>query len=124
MVLSFRPALHQPVPVRTLQCGGHYQHPFPGSVGFSSNHRHLINPFLTRWPDFLGSTGRNKQVGEMLTTLFRTLKEDTSGTSAVEYGLIVSLIVVGMLVSMQLVATETVALWDTVETNALNAMGA
>ena len=60
----------------------------------------------------------------MLTTLFRTLKEDTSGTSAVEYGLIVSLIVVGMLVSMQLVATETVALWDTVETNVLNAMGA
>ena len=60
----------------------------------------------------------------MLTTLFRTLKDDTSGATAVEYGLIVSLIVVGLLVSLQLVATETVALWDTVETNALNAMGA
>lgn len=60
----------------------------------------------------------------MLTTLFRTLKDDTSGATAVEYGLVVSLIVVGMLVSLQLVATETLALWDTVETSALEAMGA
>lgn len=72
----------------------------------------------------MGSTGRNKQVREMLTILFRALKDDTSGASAVEYGLIVSLIVVGMLVSLQLVATETLALWDAVETNASNAMGA
>ena len=60
----------------------------------------------------------------MLTTIFRTLRDDTSGASALEYGLIVSLIVVGMLVSLQLVATETLALWDNVETNALNVMGA
>ena len=71
-----------------------------------------------------GASGRNKQVREMLTTLFRTLKDDTSGATAVEYGLIVSLIVVGLLVSLQLVATETLELWDTVETNTLDAMGA
>ena len=59
----------------------------------------------------------------MLTTLFRTLKVDTSGTTAVEYGLIVCLIVVGMLVSMQLVATETLDMWGFVQTNALDAMG-
>jgi pilus assembly protein Flp/PilA len=60
----------------------------------------------------------------MLTTLFRTLKDDTSGATAVEYGLIVSLIVVGMLVSMQLVATETLEMWGYVESETLNAMGA
>jgi len=72
---------------------------------------------------FLGPSGRNKQVREMLTTLFRTLKADTSGTTAVEYGLIVCLIVIGMLVSMQLVATETLEMWGFVQTNALDAMG-
>ena len=60
----------------------------------------------------------------MLTTLFRTLKDDTSGATAVEYGLIVSLIVVSMLVSMQLVATETLEMWSYVQTEALDAMGA
>jgi pilus assembly protein Flp/PilA len=72
----------------------------------------------------LGPSGRNKQVREMLTTLFRTLKADTSGATAVEYGLIVCLIVIGMLVSLQLVATETLEMWGIVETNALDAMGA
>ena len=60
----------------------------------------------------------------MLTTFFRTMKDDTSGATAVEYGLIVSLIVVGMLVSLQLVASETLEMWDYVEVEALDAMGA
>ena len=60
----------------------------------------------------------------MLTTLFKTLKEDTSGTSAVEYGLIVGLIVVAMLVSLQAVADATVGTWNYVETASLEAMGA
>lgn len=59
----------------------------------------------------------------MLPTFFRTLKDDTSGATAVEYGLIVSLIVIGMMVSLQTVASETLELWDIVETNTLEAMG-
>lgn len=43
----------------------------------------------------------------MLTNLLRTIKADTSGSSAVEYGLIVSLIIVAILVGMQEVANET-----------------
>ncbi|WP_324075346.1 MAG: Flp family type IVb pilin [Erythrobacter sp.] len=59
----------------------------------------------------------------MLTNLLRTIKADTSGSSAVEYGLIVSLIIVAILVGMQEVATETIAMWRVVETSTLGAMG-
>lgn len=60
----------------------------------------------------------------MLTTFFRTMKDDTSATTAIEYGLIVSLIVIAIMVSMQAVATETLEMWDYVKTEALAAMGA
>lgn len=58
----------------------------------------------------------------MLTTFLKTMKADTSGATAVEYGLMVGLIVIGMLVSLQLVATDTIAMWDHVEEEALAAM--
>lgn len=58
----------------------------------------------------------------MLTTFLRTMKADTSGATAVEYGLMVGLIVIGMLISVQLVATETVGMWDYVKEEALTAM--
>lgn len=60
----------------------------------------------------------------MLTNFLRTMKDDTSGATAVEYGLIVSLIVVAILVSMQAVASETLEMWNHVETESLAAMGA
>lgn len=60
----------------------------------------------------------------MLTTFFRTMKADTSGATAVEYGLIVGLIVIAILVSMQLVANETLEMWDYVTDSSLDAMGA
>lgn len=59
----------------------------------------------------------------MLTNLLRTIKADTSGSSAVEYGLIMSLIIVAILVGMQEVANETMAMWRNVETSTLGAMG-
>ncbi|WP_296718704.1 Flp family type IVb pilin [Erythrobacter sp.] len=58
----------------------------------------------------------------MLTTFLRTMKADTSGATAVEYGLMVGLIVIGMLVSLQLVATDTIGMWDHVEEKAVAAM--
>lgn len=60
----------------------------------------------------------------MLTTFFRTMKADTSGATVVEYGLIVGLIVIAILVSMQLVANETLEMWDHVTDSSLAAMGA
>ena len=60
----------------------------------------------------------------MMTTFLRTIKDDTSGATVVEYGLIVGLIVVTMLVSMQLVADETLEMWTHVQDKSLEAMGA
>jgi pilus assembly protein Flp/PilA len=60
----------------------------------------------------------------MVTTFFRTMKDDTSGATAVEYGLIVALIVLAMLGSLQLVADETIEMWQYVEDSAVAAMSA
>lgn len=58
----------------------------------------------------------------MLSTFLKIMKEDTSGATAVEYGLMVGLIVIGMLVSVQLVGTETFEIWDYVKEEALAVM--
>lgn len=60
----------------------------------------------------------------MLKTFLRTMKDDTSGGTAVEYGLIVSLIVVAMIMSLDSVADATLGTWSRVETASLQAMGA
>lgn len=59
----------------------------------------------------------------MMTTFLRTMKDDTSGATAIEYGLIIGLIVIAMLVSMQLLANETLEMWGHVEDKSLEAMG-
>lgn len=58
----------------------------------------------------------------MLKAFLRTMKDDTSGATAVEYGLIISLIVIATVFSMQLVASKTIEMWQYVATEALDAM--
>lgn len=60
----------------------------------------------------------------MLKAFLRTMKDDTSGATAVEYGLIVALIVVAMIVSLQAVADVTIGTWRNIETASVGAMGA
>ena len=59
----------------------------------------------------------------MMTTFLKTMKDDTSGATAVEYGLIIAFIVLTMLVSLQLVANETLEMWGHIEDKSLEAMG-
>lgn len=59
----------------------------------------------------------------MLTTFLKRVATDTTGATAVEYGLIVSLIVIAMFGALQLVATETTIMWDYVETETTEALG-
>lgn len=40
--------------------------------------------------------------------------EDQSGATAIEYGLILALVVLAMLVALNSLASETVSLWDTI----------
>lgn len=59
----------------------------------------------------------------MLNDFLKSIADDTSGATAVEYGLIVSLIVIAIIVSVQAVASETIDMWQTIETRATEAMG-
>jgi len=59
----------------------------------------------------------------MFKTIFKDIVSDTSGATAVEYGLIVSLIVVTILGSMQFVAGETIEMWQYIEAEGTEALG-
>lgn len=49
--------------------------------------------------------------------LFKKLLQDRSGATAIEYGLIVALIVIAIMASMQSVANENTGLWAVVRDN-------
>ena len=48
-------------------------------------------------------------------TLLKAILEDDSGATAIEYGLIVSLIVIAMIASLNTFANETMSMWGRVE---------
>lgn len=49
-------------------------------------------------------------------TIMKRLLRDQAGATAVEYGLIISLIVLAMMGALQTVATNTNAMWGVVST--------
>lgn len=57
-----------------------------------------------------------------LTAFLKRIENDNSGATAVEYGLIVSLIVIAMIGALQGVATETANTWSEVENASVEAM--
>lgn len=57
-----------------------------------------------------------------LTTFLKHIGNDNSGATAVEYGLIVSLIVIAMIGALQGVAQATIETWSQVETASVDAM--
>lgn len=54
-----------------------------------------------------------------LTTFLKHIGNDEAGATAVEYGLIVSLIVLAMVGALQGVANQNTETWSTVETRVL-----
>lgn len=57
-----------------------------------------------------------------LTNFLKHIGNDNSGATAVEYGLIVSLIVIAMIGALQGVAGATIETWSEVETASVEAM--
>lgn len=47
-------------------------------------------------------------------TIIKRLRQDERGATAIEYGLIASLIVLAIVGAFQTVATETITMWTTV----------
>jgi pilus assembly protein Flp/PilA len=57
-----------------------------------------------------------------LTTFLKHIGNDNSGATAVEYGLILSLLVIAMLAALNGVATTTIDMWNTVSDESVEAM--
>lgn len=57
-----------------------------------------------------------------MSTFLKRLVEDRSGATAIEYGLILSLIVVAMIAALQGVASTTVTMWGNVESKSIAAI--
>ncbi|RNJ61662.1 MAG: Flp family type IVb pilin [Porphyrobacter sp. IPPAS B-1204] len=60
----------------------------------------------------------------MLSTFMKKLVDDTSGATAVEYGLIAALIVVAMIAALSGVADSTILMWENVENRSTTAITA
>lgn len=60
----------------------------------------------------------------MLSTFMKNLVDDTSGATAIEYGLIAALVVIAMIAALQDVANTTVQMWQNVETRSTTAITA
>ncbi|QDH35174.1 Flp family type IVb pilin [Porphyrobacter sp. YT40] len=57
-----------------------------------------------------------------MVNILKRLRHDTAGATAVEYGLIVSLIVIAILGALMGVADTNTRVWDEVETRSVDAM--
>lgn len=57
----------------------------------------------------------------MVSTLLNNIVDDTSGATAIEYGLIAALIVIAMLAALQGVAGTTIQMWDDVASRSAEA---
>jgi pilus assembly protein Flp/PilA len=58
--------------------------------------------------------------GQVMLRLWRTFVRDTRGATAVEYGLIVSLIIVGILVSVTFFADRSIQMWNMVSNRVIS----
>lgn len=60
----------------------------------------------------------------MLLPFMKNLIDDTSGATAIEYGLIAALVVIAMIAALQDVADTTVQMWENVEGRSTTAITA
>jgi pilus assembly protein Flp/PilA len=58
----------------------------------------------------------------MIASFFKRLQDDTAAATAIEYGLIISLMVIAMIAALQGVAGTTINMWQTIETKSVAAM--
>lgn len=58
----------------------------------------------------------------MLSNITKDLVDDTSGATAIEYGLILALIAMAMIFALQSTASTTIAMWNNVNTKSTAAM--
>ena len=114
--------MHKQSVFRANQYTSHYPDHLLRHVGIFSILRALLNLFLTPRGDL--DRISNVWVGDLmnLTTFLKHIGNDNSGATAVEYGLIVSLIVIAMVSALNGVANETIEMWSYVSSTGEEAM--
>jgi pilus assembly protein Flp/PilA len=60
----------------------------------------------------------------MFSPFIKKTVDDTSGATAIEYGLILALIALAIMVSLQSFAGTVITMWNNVETSVVNAISA
>lgn len=61
-------------------------------------------------------------VHPVLSNIAKELVDDTSGATAIEYGLIIALIAIAIVASVQNLAGTTIAMWNMVTNRSVSAM--
>jgi pilus assembly protein Flp/PilA len=61
-------------------------------------------------------------VHPVLSNIAKELVDDTSGATAIEYGLILALIAIAIIAAVQNVAGTTITMWNNVSTRSSSAM--
>jgi pilus assembly protein Flp/PilA len=82
----------------------------------------VINLFLTRRADSLWDQDEEIGVFPMLSKFAKRIVDDQSGATAVEYGLIISLIVLAMVGALGGVADATNEMWGRVSSETTEAL--
>ncbi|MGB3470926.1 MAG: Flp family type IVb pilin [Erythrobacter sp.] len=116
MVLFQRSAVHQPQAIGSLQCAGCHKLGAGCHVGIFSIPSRSFNLFLRKSGHF--DEVSNIADGRFPMRLIKFLKHignDSRGATAVEYGLIVSLVVLAMLGALQSLGGSNGGYWDNVQ---------
>jgi len=67
-------------------------------------------------------TTTHQSLGGMVASFLNRLRHDTSGATAVEYGLVVALITIAMISALWGVAEESTRMWSEVESRTVEAI--
>lgn len=82
----------------------------------------LILPAL-RCTSYCGLMFKPRALFRKCRIAFRKVPSDNRGATAIEYGLLIALVVIAMMVGLTALGVSTSRMWDRVDGNVSNAMG-
>ncbi len=114
---AFRALLQQYPSIRTHQCGSDHKQQCRIFFQFCFRCKDFVNGSVEK----RGRRNPRMNWNQIMLKFFRGIVKAQDGATAVEYGLIVSLIVVAIIGAMNTVADLTINMWNGVSENIVNA---
>lgn|GEM_PF-2261229 len=121
VMLSFRPPIHKEMAIFIEDGGRHYRQPCRIILHFGSQWKPFVSEALREAPHQTVFDGGRQHVKRI--KLLKAILDDKSGATAVEYGLIVALVVIAVISAVRSVADESTGLWAVVSDNVQTVMG-